>query len=274
MMAASHRGHPEEDRQQPRSCLAGQAGALEKTTREGAQMPRTENPTRLAQSGNPLGRPGAGTQRAALGILAAILSLSILVIGVEATAAAPTARQSVAKKKPKGFTVKATSGTMTLTLSAQTWTRINSSLGSTVGTTTTAIAPAAANPTGTLTFPITHGSLNSVSGHGTVNAQGGLTIESHLSVAGFFNSSSSVTANSPVASLGTTSKVTMTSENFKPPSVALLTLNLSRIKVLGSRHAVSLSKIPASLTALGVAFFGSSFHTGEKIGTVSIQIKG
>ena len=74
--------------------------------------------------------------------------------------------------------------------------------------------------------------------------------------------------------LGASSNVTMTSENFTPHNVSLLSLNLSKAKRTGSRHAVSLSKIPASLTAVGVQFFGSSFHTGEQIATVTIQIKG
>jgi hypothetical protein len=224
-------------------------------------MPRTENPTGLSQSGDPLRRPRARTQRAAVGIVAAILSLSILASGAEA-------------KKSKGFTVKAKSGTMTLTFSSQAWTRINSSTGSTVGTATTPVAPATASSTGVFTFPITHGSLNSASGRGTVNAQGGLMIESHLSLGGFFNSSSSASASSAVVSLGATSKVTMTSANFTPPSVPMLALNLGKGKRTGSRHAVSLSKIPATLTAPGAQFFGSSFHAGEQIATVTIQIKG
>jgi len=235
-------------------------------------MPRTENPTGLSQSGDRLGRTRARAQRAAIGTLAAILSLSILAVGAEATAAATIAHQSA--KKSKGFTVKAKSGTMTLTFSSQAWTRINGSTGSTVGTATTPVAPATANATGAFTFPITHGSLNSASGRGTVNAQGGLMIESHLSLGGFFNSSSSASASSPVVSLGTTSKVTMTSANFTPPSVPMLALNLSKGKRTGSRHAVSLSKIPATLTAPGAQFFGSSFRAGEQIATVTIQIKG
>jgi hypothetical protein len=65
---------------------------------EGAQMPSRENPIRPVWSGTPLERPGARTRRAAMGILAAVLSLSMLAVGVDATAAA-TGHQ--AGKKPK-----------------------------------------------------------------------------------------------------------------------------------------------------------------------------
>jgi hypothetical protein len=46
------------------------------------------------------------------------------------------------------------------------------------------------------------------------------------------------------------------------------------VRALGSRHAVTLNKIPANLTAAGAQFFGSSFKAGQRIATVTIQAKG
>jgi hypothetical protein len=244
------------------------------TTKEDAAMRAIKDAARMPQGAATFCRARTRTQRALTAILAAALCLSILAVGAATSSADASARQASSKKKSKGFTVKVKSGTMTLVLSSQAWSSINSSAGSAVGTMTTPIAPATSNSTGTLTFPINRGSLNTASGKGTVDAQGGLTIESHLTVAGLFSSSSSASAENPVVSLGKTSEVTLTSQNFTPASVALLTLNIGRIKPSGSRHAVSFSKIPAILTAPGAQFFGSSFHAGEQIGTVTIQIKG
>jgi hypothetical protein len=228
----------------------------------------------MTQRASAFGRARSRPQRALTAMLSAVLCVSILAAGVATSVADASARQASSKKKPKGFTVKVKSGTMTLALTSQAWSSINSSAGSAVGTMTTPVAPATSNSTGTLTFPIDRGSLNSASGNGTVDAQGGLTIESHLSVAGLFSSSSSASAENPVVSLGKTSKVTLTSQNFTPASVALFTLNIGKLKPSGSRHAVSFSRLPAILTAPGAQFFGSSFHAGEQIGTVTIQIKG
>lgn len=192
-----------------------------------------------------------------------------------AGSALTTAAASAAAKKPKAYTVKAASGTLTITWVAKVWSSLNSSLGSTVGTKTTAVAPAAETASGVLTFPITDGSLNSVTGRGTLNASGGIATESHLSVGGLFESSSSASVSSPVITIASASKITITSSNFTPPTgVPLFTLNTAHVKAVGSKHSVTLSKIPAEITALGADAFGSGLQANEVIGTATIQIKG
>jgi hypothetical protein len=187
-------------------------------------------------------------------------------------AAAPAA---AAKKKPRAYTVKATSGALTLTFTAKVWATLNSSAGTSAGKNASAAAPATVTAPGDLSFPITLGSLNSVTGRGSVSASGGLTIESHLSFGGLFTSSSSSSVNSPVASLGATSKVTVSSPSLIPSSgVSLFRLNTFHMKVVGSRHSVSLTKIPAKLTAAGALFFGPGFAAGQQVGAITIQIKG
>lgn len=204
-----------------------------------------------------------------------LLSVSATAMTVEAAPVA--ARAQVAKKKRKkkhaSFTVKVTGGTMTLAFTAPAWAVIDGG-SPTVGTVTSAVAPATATGTGTFTLPIGHGSLNSATGRGTVDATGGLAIESHVSLAGLFESSSSATASNPVALLSSSSQLSLTSANFNPSTVPMFALNIAHVKVVGSRHSVTLSAIPATLTAPGVEFFGSSFQAGEQIATVTIAAKG
>ncbi len=214
-------------------------------------------------------------------ILAAALSLGLAGTTTLALQAAPAIARAHAagKKKPKkktpakGFSVKVKSGTVTLAFSSTAWSRISGG-SSVVGTQTTPKAPATSTGTGTFTFPIAGGTLNSATGHGTVSASGAITIESHLSIGGLFESSSSATAEAPAVTLGTSSFIFFNSSNFTPSRVSLLTLSLSHVKAIGSKTAVTLNKIPASLTAAGVQFFGSSFKTGETIATVTIAAKG
>ncbi len=182
--------------------------------------------------------------------------------------AAPAA---AAKHHGKGFTVKVKSGTLTLAFTAETLKSIDSG-SPTVGTVTTPVAPATA-ASGVFTFPIDKGSLNSATAHGTFAAQGGFTIESHLSLAGLFESSSSAGAANPAATLGRSSTMTLTSASFSPPTVPVFTLGLTHAKVAGSRRQVSITKLPVSLTAIGAQFFGSAFKAGEQIATATIVAK-
>ncbi len=144
-----------------------------------------------------------------------------------------------------------------------------------MGTETTATAPATVTPTGSFTFPISGGTLNSVTGKGTVKSTGGFTISRHLSIAGLFESSSEYSASTPTAVLGSTSMLELSSPSFNPPSnVPVIKLNVSHVKVIGTKHAVTLSKIPASPTKLGLDLLGSSFKEGETVATVTIAVKG
>jgi Htaa len=197
---------------------------------------------------------------------AALLAIALLAL------CALTATPALASTKKKGFTVKVKSGTLTLTLTAQAQSDIDSG-SATVGRIATPISPATA--TGAVySFPISHGTLNSATGHGTVGSSGGLTLESHLSIAGLFESSSSASASNPSASLNRTSMLDLTSANFSPPTVPMFTLNLAHAKVTGNRHSISIKGIPALLTAAGVQFFGATFKTAQEIATVTIAAKG
>jgi hypothetical protein len=201
-------------------------------------------------------------ERVNRGTLIAAISLAMIAVG---------AGPAGASTHKKGVTVKVKTGTLTIVFDEATLKSIDSGSPA-VGTVTSAVTPATEPSAGTLVFPISHGSLNSVSGHGTIAASGGFTIESHLDV-GFFESSSSATATSPSASLARTSQMTMTSTNFKPSTVAFFTLGLAHAKVSGNRHGVSVSKLPVSLTSAGVLLFGASFKAGEQIATATIVAK-
>jgi hypothetical protein len=179
---------------------------------------------------------------------------------------------AAAKHHSKGFTVKVKSGTLTLTFTAETLKSIDSG-SPTVGTVTTPVAPATA-ASGVFSFPIDKGSLNSLTGHGTFAAQGGFTIESHLSLGGLFESSSSASAANPAATLGRSSTMTLTSANFSPSTVPVFTLGLTHAKVAGNRHQVSITKLPVALTAIGAQFFGSAFKAGEQVATATVLAKG
>ena len=129
-------------------------------------------------------------------------------------------------------------------------------------------------PEAEFSFPITGGTLNSASGQGTVASSGGFTISHHLSVGGLFESSSTVTAESPTASLGKSSSLILNSANFTPPRVPLFQLSTAHVKVIGSKSAVTLNQIPATLTPAGLQFFGSTFKAGVTVATVTIIAKG
>jgi Htaa len=206
--------------------------------------------------------------------LAAALSLPLASSAAMVVDASPAAARAhvAAKKKSKGVAVKLKSGTLAIVFTPSSWSRISGG-SPTVGTTTTAIAPATGTATGGFSFPISGGTLNSVSGRGSVSSKGGFTIASHLSIAGFFESSSSASASNPSASLGSSATLILTSSNFTPPNVPLFKLATTHVKAIGSKHAVTLNKIPASLTPAGLQFFGSSFKAGETVATVSIAGK-
>ncbi len=212
----------------------------------------------------------AGRTAIAAALLLPLISVSALLIEVSPAAAGAHA---AAKKKSKGFTVRLNSGTLTLAFTAASWSKISGG-SPTVGVTTTPTEPATSTPTGTFAFPIRGGSLNSLTGRGLVSAKGGLTISSHLSIGGLFESSSTASASLPFATLGSSSTLTLSSANFRPAAVAMFKLATAHVKAVGSRHSVTINRIPASLTPAGLQFFGTSFKAGETVATVSIAAKG
>ncbi len=210
---------------------------------------------------------------------AALLALSAAILGAPAGPLAESALASHAgaakhrKKHRKKKPLKVTGGTLTLALSAQAWSHLEVSNGNLGGTTTTAVAPASGSATGTFIFPITGGSLGTAAPTGKVNASGGMTIASEFAVSGLFTSRSESTVQNPVVSLGSASTLTVTSGNFTPPTVPLMTLSVGKIRPASSTHGVTLRNVPALLTTAGQEFFGSSFKAGEQVGTVTIAAK-
>jgi len=209
----------------------------------------------------------------ALASLCALPVASTAAMALTAAPAAARAHVAAKRKKSKGFTVKLKSGTLTIAFSSAAWSSLSGG-SAVVGTATTPTAPATSTPTGSFSFPISGGTLNSASGKGTVSAKGGFTIARHLSVGGLFESNSSVSAENPSASLNTSPTMALTSANFKPSTIALFKLSTTHVKAIGSKHAVTLNRIPASLTPAGLQFFGGTFKAGETVATVTIAAKG
>src|SRR5487761_1940311 len=183
-------------------------------------------------------------RRVALASLCALPLASSAAMAVTASPAVAHAQIAKKKKKKKkqqskGFTVKVKSGTLTIAFTSTAWASLSGG-SNVVGTATTPTGAATSTPNGSFSFPITGGTLNSLTGQGTVASSGGFTISRHLSVGGLFESSSSESAESPTASLGKSSSMIFNSANFTPPKVALFQLSTAHVKVIGSKSAVTL----------------------------------
>jgi hypothetical protein len=168
-------------------------------------------------------------------------------------------------------------GSMTLTFTSRAWSKLAAGSASgppTPQTSTTPIAPATASAN-VFRFPIIGGSLNSRSGRGTVTASGGISIVSG-GTNPYFASSASGSVNDPVAAIGATSTVAVTSENFSPPAVTLLRLGAGHVKRSARGNEVTISGIPASVALAGQQFFGiaAGFNVGEALGTLTIRATG
>jgi hypothetical protein len=212
-------------------------------------------------------------ERRASAVGAAVILLGLSGAAIAGTAAASPREAHTASAK-RGVAVKIKSGTITLTLTASALATIDrgtATLGSHAGP----IAPASEATPGSFTFPISKGTLNSVTGHGSVSAKGGLMSESHLDVGGLLEESNSATGTGPVLAIGTTASLSITSPNFTPSTVAILNLNLKHAKVSGTHHAVTISKVSATLSSTGAEFFlnGAVLKAGTQLGTVTIQAK-
>jgi hypothetical protein len=186
-------------------------------------------------------------------------------------------RRKKGRRGRKRLAIAVKRGSMTLTFTSGAWSKL--SAGSAGGplspqTSTTPIAPATASAN-VFTFPITGGSLNSRSGQGTVTASGGVSIASG-GTNPYFASSTSGSVNNPVVAIGALSTVTVTSEDFSPPSVTLLGLGTSHLKPSAHGDAITISGIPATVALAGQQFFGiaGAFNVGEALGTLAIHATG
>jgi len=182
------------------------------------------------------------------------------------------ASKSGTKPTAQGHATTITGGSLTLTFTSAAWAKLDHSLGSTFTDTTMPVEPATAT-SGTFTFPLTGGSLNSATGYGDVMASGGITVTSTTSLGVLGSSGSNASATSPVVAIGSTSTVTMTSEQFSPPAVPLFELNTSAVTPAVASGTVTLSNVPVTLTSAGEQFFSivGSFSSGEQVGTLTID---
>jgi len=176
------------------------------------------------------------------------------------------------KPTAKGHAITITGGSVTLAFTSAAWSKLDHSLGSTFTDTTTPVEPATATSTGTFTFPVTGGSLNSATGQGSVKASGGITVTSSTNLGALGSSGNTATATNPVVAIGSSSTVTMTSEQFSPSTVPLFDLKTGSIKPAVTGGTVTLSGIPVMLTSPGEQLFSTvgSFTTTEEIGTLTI----
>src|SRR5208282_1465831 len=131
---------------------------------------------------------------------------------VKQTVCQYSAPKSGTKPTAQGHAITITGGSLKLTFTAAAWAKLDHSVGSTFTDTTTPVEPATASSSGTFTFPLTGGSLNSATGYGDLMASGGIKVTSTTSLGLFGSSGSSATATSPVVAIGSSSTVTVTSE--------------------------------------------------------------
>jgi hypothetical protein len=213
-------------------------------------------------------------RRAPSAIAAAMLLLG-LSGGQLAGASGASAQTAHTASAKQGFAVKVKSGTITLTLSATALATIDRG-SATLGSHLSVIAPATEATPGSFRFPISKGTLNSVTAHGSVSAKGGLMSESHLDVGGLLEQSSTATGTAPALVIASSARLSITSPNFTPSTVAIINLSLKHAKVRSTRHSVTISKISATLSSTGAQFFLNSavLKAGSQLGTVTIQAKG
>lgn len=179
-------------------------------------------------------------------------------------------------KPTGGHAITITGGSATLTFTSAAWAKLDHSVGTTFTDTTTPVAPATEAPSGTFTFPLIGGSLNSATGYGSVTASGGFTLTSTTNLGVLGSSGSSATASSPVVAIGSSSTLTVTSEQFTPPTVPLFELKTSAITPAVTSGAVTISNVPVTLTSAGEQFFGilGQFTSGEQVATLTIDATG
>jgi hypothetical protein len=217
--------------------------------------------------------PPRGGRRAHAALAGASILLG-LTGGQLASATGASARAAHSAGARKGVGVKLKGGTITLTLSATALATIDrgtATLGSHAG----AIAPATETTPGSFTFPISKGTLNSVTAHGSVDAKGGLMTESHVDVNGLLEESSTATGTAPALVISSTSRLSITSPNFTPSTVSILNLSLKHAKVSAKKHSLTISNVSATLSSTGAQFFLNSvvLKAGARLGTVTIRAK-
>ena len=171
------------------------------------------------------------------------------------------------KATPTELTV--TTGSLAFTYAASLWSLLASKVS--------AVPPAKLNSSGTITFPLTGGSLSKAGLQGTLQASGGMTSKLHEE---YGEGVIVGEATNPIVSLGKTSTLIVRESSLSELApvrygpVLFLNLALSDIKPLVRGHHVVIRNIPATLTLGGADFFGDvyPFTIATEIGTVALSL--
>lgn len=195
--------------------------------------------------------PAAGRSREALGVIAAVLALVALVV-------APA--QADAAKKAKCLKLKG--GETTLALDPAT-----AALLDTAGIRPSPVPPATANADGSLSFPITGGSVNAKNLAGKIKHDGGIRLASNAVQVELTKFTIDTRAAELTALVGGN-------------RVAILSLDLggAKVKVNEKRGKLSIKNVAGKLTAdaaaaLNGAFSTTAFTEGALLGNATVNAK-
>jgi hypothetical protein len=195
--------------------------------------------------------PAAGRSREALGVIAAMLAIVALVV-------APA--QADAAKKAKCLKLKG--GKTTLALDPAT-----AALLDTAGIRPSPVPPATANADGSLSFPITGGSVNAKNLAGKIKHDGGIRLASNAVQVELTKFTIDTRAAELTALVGGN-------------RVAILSLDLggAKVKVNEKRGKLSIKNVAAKLTAdaaaaLNGAFSTTAFTEGALLGNATVNAK-
>lgn len=195
--------------------------------------------------------PAAGRSREALGVIAAMLAIVALVV-------APA--QADAAKKAKCLKLKG--GETTLALDPAT-----AALLDTAGIRPSPVPPATANADGSLSFPITGGSVNAKNLAGKIKHDGGIRLASNAVQVELTKFTIDTRAAELTALVGGN-------------RVAILSLDLggAKVKVNEKRGKLSIKNVAAKLTAdaaaaLNGAFSTTAFTEGALLGNATVNAK-
>jgi hypothetical protein len=177
------------------------------------------------------------------------------------------------KKQPakKAANVTVTAGTETLTFNAQVVQALEKAK-----VTTTAVSPATGALSSGFVFSLSGGTLNPATGLGSLTSTGGITFATSFSVPGLFSSESNSTISEPALALTATPTMSFTSEQASPPTFPFATVSLKGVHPVAHGAVITLTNLPASLSATGVLFLNQfasgAFSAGEALGTVTVQV--
>jgi hypothetical protein len=218
--------------------------------------------------------------------IAVFSAVSLLALGAAAMLSAPivaaapahaskkSKKHKKAKKKKaakKAASVKVTAGSETLVFNTQAVQALEKAKVSLAS-----VSPASGALASGFVFPLAGGTLNPSTGFGSLTTTGGITFSTSFGVPGLFSAGSEATISEPSLALGSSSALSFTSQQASPPTFSFATISLKGVHPVVNGAAMTLTNLPASLTATGVQFLGEfasgAFSAGEAIGTVTVQV--